>query len=357
MTGDKTVTSEDNTAARVRREAGAWHAAMQSGEVSAKTRAAFEDWLRAAPEHRRAYSAFEDMYRDLGALLPLSGVTAQPARRSRVAGLAWLFDAGRGTRAASAAAALALVVCVMAIVARPGLFDRSAEPAAQVYATAIAEISDIALADGSSVTLGARSQIKTAFTDDYRRVDLISGEAFFDVAPNPERPFFVSANNTLIRVVGTQFDVKSARGLVKVSVLEGIVEVMKPDAPAEALTEGALAEREIGAAQRRVLTSGQTVKADRRADLSGVETVAGGRLAQWRTGRLAYENAPLAEIVSDLNRYHERQIRFSPRKLGDLRLTISFAAADLDQVLDAMEALHPIAVERAPGEIRITLAR
>ena len=154
MTGDKTVTTEETTAARIRREAGAWHAAMQSGEASAKTRAAFENWLRAAPEHRRAYSAFEDMYRDLGVLLPLSGVTAQSTRRSGVAGLAWLFDAGRGARAASAAAALALVVGVMAIVARPGLFDRPAEPAAQVYATAIAEISDISLADGSSVTLG-----------------------------------------------------------------------------------------------------------------------------------------------------------------------------------------------------------
>ena len=355
MKGGETATGNEAKAARIRREAGAWHATMQSGEVSAKTRAAFENWLRADRKHQRAYSAFEDMYSDLGVILPLSGVTARLDRRRRVASLANVLSAGWRAWAAPAAA-FAFVACVMVIVVRPGLLDGPSGPAAQVYATAIAEISDISLADGSSVTLGARSEIKAAFTDEYRRIDLISGEAFFNVVADPERPFFVSANNTLIRVIGTQFDVKSARGLVKVSVLEGVVEVMKPDAPAQALANGALADSEIGAAQRRVLTSGQTVKADRRADLSGVKTVANRRLAQWRMGRLAYENAPLAEIVSDLNRYHERQIRFSPLDLGELRLTISFAAHDLDQVLDAMETLHPIAVERVSEEIRITPA-
>lgn len=361
MTGDETVTGEESRAARIRREAGAWHAAMQSGEVSAEMRAAFENWLRADSEHRRAYSAFEEMYRDLGVLLPMSGVpmsgvAGRPAARRRFAGFAGLFGAVWG---APAAAAVALVAFVTIVVARPGFIDRPAGPAAQVYATAIAEISDVSLPDGSTVTLGARSEMKAAFTDDYRRVDLVSGEAFFDVAADPERPFFVAANNTLIRVIGTRFDVKSARGLVRVSVLEGVVEVMKPDAPPEALTEAlaeALADGALAAAQRRVLTAGQIVKADRRADLSGVETVAGGRLAQWRTGRLAYENAPLAEIVSDLNRYHARQIRFSSRDIGQLRLTISFAAHDLDQVLDAIEALHPVAVERGPREIRVTPA-
>lgn len=347
MTGDAT------RAARIRREAGAWHAAMQSGEVNAKTRAEFESWLRADREHQRAYGAFEEMYRDLGALLPMAGVTARPAGRRRVSGFAGLFGAAWG---APAAAAFALVALAVVIVARPGLIDRPSGPAAQVYATAIAEISDISLADGSTVTLGARSEMKAVFADDYRRVDLVSGEAFFDVVADPERPFFVAANNTLIRVIGTRFDVKSARGLVKVSVLEGVVEVMKPDAPPEALDDGALTDSAIAAAQRRVLTSGQIVRADRRADLSGVETVAGGRLSQWRTGRLAYENAPLAEIVSDLNRYHARQIRFSSRDIGRLRLTISFAAHDLDQVLDAMEALHPVAVERGSREIRVTPA-
>ena len=345
------MTGEEERAECIRREAGKWHVAMHSGEVGEETRAQFEAWLHADRDHKRAYRAFEQMYRDLGVLLPMSGVEARPAAREPLNRLARLVGGLAGGRPAYPLAALALMLGAVFVLALPRTVEAPSAPPAMAYATAIAEISDILLEDGSSATLGARSEMRAAFTDEYRRIDLISGEAFFDVAADPDRPFFVAVNNTLVRVIGTQFDVKNSRGLVKVSVLEGVVEVMKPDALPDRLVDG-----EISAAQRRVLTSGQTVRADRRADLSGVETVSSARLAQWRTGRLAYENALLSEIVSDLNRYHTRQIRFAPRDVGELRITISFAASDLDQVLDAVETLHPVAVERGAAEIRITPA-
>src|SRR5262249_33751548 len=94
-----------------------------------------------------------------------------------------------------------------------------------VYTTGIGEQHRITLADGSIVELNAQSKIRVRYKDRRRDVELLDGQALFQVAHDTTRPFIVHTDSTNIRAVGTQFDVyRKSTGTV-VTVLEGTVAV------------------------------------------------------------------------------------------------------------------------------------
>ena len=332
------------------REAAEWFTTMHSGEVTRETREAFEAWLHGDRAHKIAYREFEQVYRDLDYVAPEAGVDLDGAlgrRRGLVSLLpGWL-------RRPALAGALALgVVAVVGVAAYTVLFSLSSAPvqvATSDYVTGLGEIRDVTLEDGTVVTLGAKSEIATDFTATARRVTLLEGEAFFEVTKDPERPFFVTAQDTLVRVVGTKFDVKRSAEIVHVSVLEGVVEVMKPDNIERTIDSG-----DVTKIDKQVLTAGERVSAARRVALPEARQVEQAPPGAWRDGRLAYEDASLAEIVDDLNRYYDRPIRIASSDVGDLRSTLAFQTSDVDQFFDVVEAIQPVEVVRTgSGEIII----
>jgi transmembrane sensor len=90
---------------------------------------------------------------------------------------------------------------------------------------AIGEIRTVERDDGSTVYLGSGSALDTNFGPDRRRLDLSQGEAWFEVAPDPSRPFVVRAGDGTATALGTVYDVKHVNGRVQVTVIEGRVEV------------------------------------------------------------------------------------------------------------------------------------
>lgn len=208
-------------------------------------------------------------------------------------------------------------------------FAQNGERPDLVVETKVAENRALALADGSAVTVGARSDVKVNFADNRREVVLERGQAFFEVAHDPSRPFFVIAGDAEIRVVGTKFDVRRVGDTVEVSVLEGRVEVRKRSAlPFLAPT-----------APDRVLTAGETslfdpAVASHFAPVREAEVTPG----EWRSGRLYYADASLGEIVAEFNRYSMKRVVISDPALAGQRMTTSFRAGDLDGFVENLEA-------------------
>ena len=333
--------AQDDIDRHVRNAARDWHAIMHSGEADQATRAEFETWLHADRNHKRAYRAFEQLYRDLDVALPRAGVDldvmrARPRHPSRGAHQGAGGPPAMGGRACRGGEPDRRFFLHDARALRSAAPEPLNLPA---YSTEIAEISEITLEDGSIITLGAKSVIETEFTAAARRVNLIAGEAFFDVAKDAERPFYVAANDTFVRVVGTQFDVKTAGANIHVAVLEGIVEVIRPRTLPENLDADIIARAEA----KQVLMAGERLVAARTdRTLPSAQVMARSEAGAWRSGRLAYEDVRLAEIVADLNRYHQRQIRIASPALHDLRMTATFKTTDLDQVIEMVEAIYPI---------------
>ncbi|MFD2427832.1 FecR family protein [Sphingobium scionense] len=97
------------------------------------------------------------------------------------------------------------------------------------YRTALGETRTVQLADGSRIHLNTNSSVEVALRDDIRQITLLKGEAQFDVAHDKKRPFIVNADGTLVRAVGTMFNVRLRADVTELTVIEGIVAVRNGD--------------------------------------------------------------------------------------------------------------------------------
>ena len=330
----------DDESDRILSQAAEWTVLAQEDDFPLADARRLEQWRRAHIRHDEAYRALQAIWDDipsmthLATLVPLAvnDDEIQPAlwgRRCSVVG---------GLGAVAAAAMLALVWL------SPG------EPLAEHYVTKIAQISKITLEDGSIATLGPGSEMDVTYSDALRKVRLARGEAFFEVARNPARPFIVETANSSVRVLGTSFNVKRYEQAVRVSVARGVVQIGGADKknlpPALATLHGGdSAEMIVG------LRGSPTLKAvSRFADPPRSGTLNPG----WTTGWLVYDDARLEDIVSDLNRYYAPGVKLADPGLGNTRVTASFKADRIKRFLSSLDNVFPVSVEeRADGSIQI----
>ncbi len=345
-------------------EAARWFVELRSGDIDARGRLAFDAWVRASPEHLRAFIEIAGLWRyaadvDLGGRFSVealiadvadeSNVLAMPATRSGAAGTsaphpARMIPRSRrymSFRVTAAAGALLLVAAL--------LVAWSLMAGHQVYATQVGEQRTVRLADGSMLTLNSRSRVRVEFTKSARSVELLDGETLFHVAKNQARPFIVRARGTSVRVMGTEFDVDKRSSSTVVTVVEGRVAVVANSGQA-----GYPGEQEPTRDQNSraiILSAGEQIK------------VATGRLAQpmrmditsavaWTRGRVILDSATLVEIADEFNRYSERKLIAVDHGEYPLRLSGVFST-DPDFLIDYLRERPDIRVTVSETEIRI----
>ena len=320
---------------------------LHSGDATQDKLTEFETWLAADDSHARAYRDFEQLLVDVAlpcGMLDLDlheGGSVEPAPAPKPAPFP-MRSLAAGVMAAAVALTATIAISLTARKDLPAATEMAEQP---VIETQVAEIRDVNLPDGTVVTLGAKSRIDYKFEENLRIVVLQEGEAFFDVAPDKSRPFYVQAGDRLVRVVGTRFDVHQSSDSVVVSVVEGVVEVMKAKDPK-------VTEERHEKVSKDVLTAGDKVTATIGLDHRQLEEVDPEKTAAWRNGWLAYEDVSLGDIVSDVHRYDARQFVFSSDDLRDVRVTAAFGADKVDQFLDALEASYPLSVDRSdPSQV------
>lgn len=327
---------------KIRRQAQYWVTEVTSADVTAETLARFDAWKAENPLHDQLYRQVENVFfglsdiDELAAIEPLDRKTLQErlvstAKLGFIKGLSMPYRWG-----AAVTAALALVAVVAVI--KPS----DNEISSQQYSTAIAEIRNVTLEDGSTVTLDANSNLNVTLSGDTREVTLLKGRAFFSVSEDAQRPFTVATGNTVVTVLGTRFDVRKGVTEVSVGVEEGKVSVSH--------------KMQNSATDEQVeLTAGQQVTALLSSGLETVQPVDG--IGQWRQGRLVYVNAPLVEITADANRYYQKRIVPVSDKVGQLRLTAVFRTDQIDDMLDTLKKALPIELSEAPDDVILVRLR
>ncbi len=277
-----------------------WAARLSSHDVSVADRAAFTDWLNADISNRQAF----DEVRRLETL-----PEAFQARPEMVA------DLLAEVVPASIAAGIALVG--IAALLAPRLVDGNL----QRVATRHGEQRSITLPDGSVVQLNTDTQITYRVDNSVRRVNLESGEAFFDVAKDASRTFVVNTDKAEIQVVGTQFTVRRLANEVEVVVKEGKVKVVS-EVP---LLSTAPAERvDLTPGNRLLLASAGT--------LPQVALVDVNRATSWRTGVLDIDGMTLEEVVAEVNRYVASPFVIEDESIRRLLLSGRFRVGDTESI-------------------------
>lgn len=334
----------------VERTAAEWVLRRTQGMRGDEQRA-FRRWLDEDPRHARVFAEMEETSRLLDRLrgeVPRRAGASPPAPARPAYFLPYL----RGALAAAAVLAVAFVGW--------RVLSPPASTFAESAATPVGGLRKLELPDGSVVWLNTSTTLQVAFSESERRVELLRGEAYFAVAKNPARPFWVQAGRVAIRAVGTAFNVRLLPTAVNVMVTEGQVRVAevngadRPGNPAPPpadlgplLTVGHIAQVPLVADQAPAAAMTITSIAPKAAD----------NALAWREGRLDFSDTPLSEVVSEFNRYNQHKIVIADPGLAARRFGGAFSSHQIEPLLELLQQSFGVVAENRGDETVLHQAR
>lgn len=323
--------------------AAGWLLREEGGRLSPAERVRLERWLEAEPANRRAW---DDVRFAMATVADNAGHDDLAAMRTAALAARGERHWRPGLIAATGLVAVALVGLALWTPPRqqePGathlaVADASLDLNNAVYRTVVGERAAMTLPDGSIVTLDTDSAVKVAYTGSERGVRLLRGQALFEVAKHKAIPFQVYVGGQRVTAVGTRFDVRldgdSSDTTVRVALLEGVVRV----------TNVARKSSRGGPAETVTMAAGELLHASRDGPMR-VVVADTTRLASWRSGVLTFDDTPLGEAVTEMNRYASRPIVLADPKLADLRVSGVFKTGDPDHFADTVAEAFPVRVD------------
>jgi transmembrane sensor len=397
-------------------EASEWFVDFRVGDVDTAACERFDEWLRRSPEHIRAYWEIAKTYVELPAApapgkLDVAALIAYAHSDANVVSLHSRASPAYTLRAESAAEGseqggarptprfrhpffAAASVAFALVIGGAVWWQAHRYP---LYTTDIGERRSITLADGSTVDLNARSQLRVEFSKSERRVELLDGQALFQVTKDGARPFIVHSGDATVRAVGTQFDVYRKDSGTTITVLEGRVAVYSAaradqthsaSGPADA-GENAAPQHKLQRASPRDSSSASNTSNSSRSgarvpssasnselsDPSGSGAIfldageqvtvtpdaAGTPMPQhadllattaWMQRKLIFEGSKLSDVVEEFNRYNRRQLVIEDPKLADFQISGVYSSTDPASLVRFLED-QGLRVTTGDNEVRI----
>lgn len=242
-----------------------------------------------------------------------------------------------------------LAAAVLLALGVPLLIDQP-----QRYHTGVGEQLSVRLSDGSLVKMNTMSEVELSFDANRRGVSLISGEALFQVAHDPSRPFDVSAGQAQIRAVGTEFNVSRRDASTTITVLEGRVIVSRPEAgntltSTASPTSDADAPVALDPAERLVMNDSGSRSIERISDITAVTA--------WTQRRLVFERRTMGEVADEFNRFNREKIRIDDDALRQEQVTGVFQADDPQSFLAFIAKIPGVKIGRTEGVQAVTVEK
>ncbi len=306
-------------------EAVFWQARVMSGGMSEEEKLLLESWLAASEQNKTAFMKLKDSLvalDDCGDDLLASEFEDELNERADESNFSYRQFFG--------IAATFMIVCVS--VAAIILFDVLPSQS-KIYATEIGERNQFTLNDGSQIELNTNSVAEVRYSRNIRAVSLSGGQAFFAVERDPERPFVVSTEHAEIVVTGTVFDVNTFGDKSTINVISGAVTV-KPKT-----------------GRHVTLLAGDSLLISDETGVSPVQHFDPYAVLSWRSGKLVFDDVPLKEVVSDLNRYFTKPIVVEEASLEHLSVTGEFNIEEEDAAVLALSLIFSLEVKSEPNRI------
>jgi len=296
----------------------AWFAKMQSGSLSRSEQAAFEQWRSQSADHEKMFDDIATMWDD-PALLEASQhfVAELPEQQERP--LHWWGAWNWGFPQAGATFALMGILVI-------GAWQFNVMTWMQAdYYTSTGEQRTVQLPDQSMLTLNAESAVAVEFEEAIRRIRLIKGKAFFEVKSDPARPFVVEQEDLQVRAIGTAFIVKEQTEGVRVTVVEGLVQLRHLASDWSPLS----------------------LEAERQVDIVNgapgpVQSIDSGVVTAWLRGRLMVDTMRLEDVIQEVRPYHSGTILLLNADIENLKVSGNYNLSDTDGILSALSTTLPI---------------
>ncbi|WP_460114636.1 FecR family protein [Pseudomonas sp. H3_G03] len=289
-----------------------WCMRLHAVDCTASERRAFEQWHDAHPLHAFEYAAMLEIW-DVADHLPRNEPTTTVVP----------FKPRRRLRTYAVAAAICLVALPLA--AFTG-WEAGWLPSSYERFDATHGLRQVTLGDGSQVELNLGTQLVYSNYKDQRRVTLKKGEAFFKVSHDTAHPFIVHAGEGQVRVTGTQFNVWKYEDQVRVTLLEGSVQISSDKVHGSVpLTPGMQANFHHGDATPRVRT------------MSPNDTA-----LAWRQGKLILDNLALADALPLINRYLSKPVMLADANTGTIRIGGIYNINEVNNLVPSLPKVLPV---------------
>jgi transmembrane sensor len=307
----------------------------ESREGTRDQDAGFEAWLAQSPKHLLAYWRIEVGYEHVQRLATIrspsdlrDGASIRPIAKDRTRDWSFWFK-----RISATAAVLAVgIIAVFAFTGRQMV----------TYSTPTGGHEILTLADGSRVELNTDTVVRVANTTDRERaVELVRGEAFFEVKHDPAHPLVVNVGGDRLVDLGTEFVVRKEADRTRIGVVEGRVRL-------ESI--GLFVNTRLA-----TLTPGDLVVAT--ANNIAIAKSAARQLTYdlaWRTGRLILRHTSLKEAAAEFNRYNAQKLIVADAQTADLTVSGTFPVGGTEIFARLMQKLMGLHVEHRDGEIVIS---
>jgi transmembrane sensor len=323
----------EKPSAALRAQAAAWVARLHGPNRTEDVEVGLRRWLAESPEHAAAFELLTDTWEKSARL-----------RRRPIERVASWENVGF-RMSFSRAAVAATAVAVLAVLGTIVYLHTDA------VVTAVGEQRTLTLEDGSRVYLNTDSRAVVHYDKKLRQVELQKGEALFEVAKRPDWPFTVTAGNRQVTALGTSFIVKRDDADLAVTLVEGRVTVSPiKDAsasPQRSLESGTPAVFTLSPGQRLTFAKNESPKVDR----PPME-----RVTAWQRGQVAFDNTPLADAVTEMNRYSTVRIVIQDPSAAAIRVSGIFRAGDSANFAQALAKTYLLEIRDQANEVILSRA-
>lgn len=343
------------TNSELAQEACAWIAQLESESMKSDDKTAFREWVGRSPAHKSEIRRYAQFSQELNLLTEMRRPLKEAADEHRQLSV----NLNKGwARNFSYAFTVMFALTAMLLGTQYLVPSDDSIDGPVLYKTAVGSYSKIKLADGTLLELNTNSEVEVDYSPTRRKVRLLSGEAFFQVAHNKNRPFVVYAGEKSVRAVGTAFAVSLLPTSFEVTVTEGKVELLDNSAVREQSEDELVEVGQVKQAAERLVTpiylsAGETLEIDPQLP-TALKTDSVGSVSQreilrqlsWQDGLLDFSETPLVEVIEDLSRYTTMKIEIQDPELRNLKFGGLFRTNELQALFDALELTFDIRIEK-----------
>jgi transmembrane sensor len=322
----------NNENQRVMDEALNWFVILQSGHYTKEQENEFKAWLNATDTAKKAYADIAQNWEHSGFTdeLLAASLPVNTEKRPIFFKLNWV----------PLASFAVIAICVLSLLFQADPDIPQVTPASKHFASTYNDNEQVELDDGSSILLSGSSSFSMVGELDSRHVKFERGAANFSIQSDPSKPFIVDLDNLEVVVTGTTFEIRKSREEIRISLFEGSVRLRN----AQSLSSE---EGKMKPGERVTIHLSDNSVSRSLFDIASQPS--------WIHKRLDYKNAPLSEVVQDINRYRKIPVRLSGSEIGDVKVTASVKTDQTDSFIAGLATTHKAKIIDAGSSIVLSL--
>lgn len=325
----RALTQQTNSAERLKIESKDWISRLNRG-LTVSEKQQLVAWINSDRDRISSLESMKTSTDDLSALYELNGLFLLNNEEQSTSGMERLWPSISGIFFAI----LLAFAAILAFSSIDGVLEKSSPNSQYLVSTSTGETKKITLEDGTTVLINTNTLLSIEYSDNHRKVELLKGEAEFDIVSNLERPFSVVSGSHTFTALGTIFSVeKQNEADMELVVTEGKVLVADSNLSLNQL-HSKITQATNDQRSKDITHAGElTLVNDNKIVTEKVSSETLSAQLAWQHGAVVFDGTNLIDALREVSRYNQIQFEITDPHLGDVKISGYFKFNDIDTLL------------------------